>query len=188
MRSQYNPFKVLQDEGPVSRPLMWKRIQVLFETHPERLQVAEFLLKNGFAVRGNRIFVNEIEVPTLKVARAVGVDRRTVSETIRAIDRDRKVRTVFSKLESAGPSLRATAKQLGLGVVEITADNPNKVGILASASRVLAEHGISIRQALVDDPELNPDPKLTLIGDRVIPGKAIPLILKIPGVAKVSVY
>ena len=80
---------------------MWKRIQVLFETHPERLQVAEFLLKNGFAVRGNRIFVNEIEVPTLKVARAVGVDRRTVSETIRAIDRDRKVRTVFSKLESA---------------------------------------------------------------------------------------
>jgi len=167
---------------------MWKRIQVLFETHPERLRVAEFLLKNGFAVRGNRIFVSEVEVPTLKVARAVGVDRRTVSETIRAIDRDRKVRTVFSKLESAGPSLRATAKQLGLGVVEITADNPNKVGILANASRVLAEHGISIRQALVDDPELNPDPKLTLIGDRVIPGKAIPLILKIPGVAKVSIY
>ena len=167
---------------------MWKRIQVLFETHSERLQVAEFLLKNGFAVRGNRIFVNEIEVPTLKVARAVGVDRRTVSETIRAIDRDRKVRTVFPKIESAGPSLRATAKQLGLGVVEITADNPNKVGILANASRVLAEHGISIRQALVDDPELNPDPKLTLIGDRVIPGKAIPLILKIPAVAKVSIY
>jgi len=165
---------------------MWKRIQVLFETHPERLRVAEFLLKNGFAVRGNRIFVSEVEVPTLKVA--VGVDRRTVSETIRAIDRDRKVRTVFPKIESAGPSLRATAKQLGLGVVEITADNPNKVGILASASRVLAEHGIGIRQALVDDPELNPDPKLTLIGDRVIPGKAIPLILKIPAVAKVSIY
>jgi len=41
---------------------------------------------------------------------------------------------------------------------------------------------------LVDDPQLNPDPRLTLIGDRAIPGKAIPLILKIPGVAKVSVY
>jgi predicted regulator of amino acid metabolism with ACT domain len=104
------------------------------------------------------------------------------------IDLDSKVKAIFSKLESAGPSLRAAAKQLGLGVVEITADNPSEIGILAHASRVLAEHGISIRQALVDDPELNPEPKLTLIGDRVIPGKAIPLILKIPGVAKVSVY
>jgi len=41
---------------------MWKRIQVVFETHPERLQVAECLLKNGFCVRGNRIFVNEVEI------------------------------------------------------------------------------------------------------------------------------
>jgi|SRR5713101_1984755 len=171
--SQYNPLRFFRKKA-FQGHLMWNRIQVLFETHPERLQVAEFLLKNGFSV--------------IKVARAIGVDRRTVSETIRAIDLDSKVKTIFSKLESAGPSLRAAAKQLGLGVVEITADNPSKIGILANASRVLAEHGISIRQALVDDPELNPDPKLTLIGDRVIPGKAIPLILKIPGVAKVSVY
>ncbi len=92
---------------------MWKRIQALFETHPERLQVAEFLLKNGFSIKGNRIYVNEVEVPTLKVARAVGVDRRTVSETIRAMDVDRTIKMVFSKLESAGPSLRAVAKQMG---------------------------------------------------------------------------
>jgi len=168
--------------------LMWKRIQVLFETHPERLQVAEFLLKNGFSIKGDRIYVNEVELSTLKVARSIGVDRRTVSETIRALDLDKEVMLLFSKLESAGPSLRAASKQLGLGIVEITADNPSKIGILANASRVLAEHGIGIRQALVDDPELNPNPKLTLIGDRVIPGEAIPLILEIPGVAKVSVY
>ncbi len=47
---------------------MWKRIHVLFETHPERLLGAEFLLKNGFCVRGNRIFVNEVEIPLLKWA------------------------------------------------------------------------------------------------------------------------
>ncbi|OLD11916.1 MAG: hypothetical protein AUI93_03610 [Crenarchaeota archaeon 13_1_40CM_3_52_10] len=167
---------------------MWERIRVLFETHPERLQVARFLLRNGLSVKGDKIYVNEVEVPTLKVARVVGVDRRTVNETIRTINVDKEIKLIFSKLESAGPSLRAVAKQIGLGVVEITADNPNEIGILANAARVLAEHGISIRQALVDDPEMNPDPKLTLIGDRVIPGKAIPRILKIRGVAKVSVY
>lgn len=167
---------------------MWERIRALFETHPERLQAARFLLKNGLSVKGDKIYVNEVEVPTLKVARVVGVDRRTVHETIRAINMDKEIKMMFSKVESAGPSLRAVANQMGLGVVEITADNPNEVGILANAARVLAEHGINIRQALVDDPEMNPDPKLTLIGDRAIPGKAIPLILRIRGVAKVSVY
>ena len=47
---------------------MWKGIKVLFETRPERLQVAEFLLKNGLRVRGNRTFVNDVEIPTVKVA------------------------------------------------------------------------------------------------------------------------
>lgn len=167
---------------------MWERIRALFETHPERLQVARFLLKNGLSVKDDRIYVNEVDVPILKVARVVGVDRRTVHETIRAINMNKEIKMVFSKVESAGPSLRGVANQMGLGVVEITADNPNEVGILANSARVLAEYGISIRQALVDDPEMNPDPKLTLIGDRAIPGKAIPLILKIRGVAKVSVY
>ncbi|HEV2118849.1 MAG TPA: ACT domain-containing protein [Candidatus Bathyarchaeia archaeon] len=152
------------------------------------MQVAKFLLLNGLSIDGGKIYVNEVEIPILKVARAVGVDRRTVSETIRAMSMDKEIKMIFSNLESAGPSLRAMAKQMGLGVVEITADNPNKVGILADVSRVLAENGISIRQALVDDPELNPNPKLILIGNKVIPGKAIPLILKIPGVARVSVY
>ena len=167
---------------------MWGRIRALFESRPERLQVAKFLLQNELSVKGDKIYVNNVEVPTLKVARAVGVDRRTVNETIRAMSIDREIKLIFSKLESAGPSLRAVAKEMGLGVVEIIADDPNKVGILANASRILVDHGISIRQASVDDPELNPEPKLTLIGDRVIPGKVIPLILKIPGVAKVSVY
>ena len=167
---------------------MWERIRDLSEAHPERLRVARFLLQNGLSVKGDKIYVNEVEVPTLKVAKVIGVDRRTVKETIRAINMNKEIKLVFSGLESAGPSFRTVAKQMGLGVVEIISDNPNEVGILANAARVLADQGISIRQALLDGPELNPDPKLTLIGDRVIPGKAIPLILKIRGVAKVSVY
>jgi uncharacterized protein len=106
---------------------MWERIQGLFETHPERLQVAKFLLKNGLSIKKDKIYINEVEVPILKVARAIGVDRRTVNETIRVMNADGEIRRVFSKLESAGPSLRAVAKEMRWGVVEITADNPNKV-------------------------------------------------------------
>jgi len=73
-------------------------------------------------------------------------------------------------------------------VVEITPEDPKIVGILANAASIIAEEGISIRQALTDDPELSPEPKLTLIADRKIPGSMIPKFLKVKGVAKVSVY
>ncbi|HEX9240574.1 MAG TPA: hypothetical protein VF910_07990 [Candidatus Bathyarchaeia archaeon] len=123
---------------------MWGRIRALFESRPERLQVAKFLLQNELSVKGDKIYVNNVEVPTLKVARSVGVDRQTVNETIRAMSVDVEIKMIFSKLESAGPSLHAVAKEMRLGVVEIIADDPNKIGILANASRILADHGISI--------------------------------------------
>ncbi len=81
---------------------MWARIRALFETHPERLQVAKFLLQNRFSVKGDKIYVNEVEVPTLKVARAVGVDRRTVNETIRAMDMDGEIKKVFQNWSQPG--------------------------------------------------------------------------------------
>lgn len=166
---------------------MWERIRTVFESYPERLRVAEFILQNGLSIRYNRIRLNEIEIPTLKVARVAGVDRRTVNETMRTISADKDLKLLYSYIESAGPSLRGAAKEMNLGVLEITADNASRVGILANASKILAEEGISIRQALVDDPELNPHPKLTLIGNKPIPGKTIPLMLRVPGVVKVSV-
>jgi len=52
----------------------------------------------------------------------------------------------------------------------------------------MAERNISIRQAIVDDPELSPEPKLTLIAEKKIPGDLIPEFLKIKGVDKVSIY
>src|SRR2546422_5525503 len=89
------------------------RIRVLFEAHLERLQVARLLRWNGLSINGDNIYLNEVEIPTLKLAGAVRVDRRTVNETIRAMSIDREIKVIFSKLESCGPSLRAAAKGWG---------------------------------------------------------------------------
>jgi len=168
---------------------MWNKIQQLLgPNHPERLKVARLCIENGLALRDDGIYLNQIEIPTARIARAAGVDRRTVVETLRMIHRDKDLRGIFEQLQSAGLSLKGIAKQLGLGVVEITASDPKYVGILAGASKLLADAGISVRQAIVDDPELSPDPKLTLIGDTSVPGNLIPEMLRIKGVARVSVY
>ena len=158
------------------------------EGHPERLRVVRTLLENGLSLRGEGIYLNDIEVPIVRIAKSAEVDRRTVDETIRMVENSPELKALFSNLRSAGMSLRGVAKQLGLGVVEIVVEDPHRPGILAAASQLFSELGISIRQALVDDPELAPEPKLVLIGEKVVPGEIVPRLLKIEGVTRVSVY
>ncbi len=152
------------------------------------MRVVRILLENGLGLRGNEVYLNAIEIPIVRIAKSAGVDRRTVDETIRMVETNPELRSLFSNLRSAGLSLKGVAKQLGLGVVEIIVEDPHKPGIIAGASLLFSQLGISIRQALVDDPELTPEPKLILIGDKAIPGEIIPKLLKINGVTRVSVY
>ncbi len=167
---------------------LWSKVASIVAGYPERLKVVKTLLENGLAVRGSRIYLNHIELPVMKVARAAGVDRRTVGETVRVIETNPEIKQIFAKLESAGLSLRGVADDLGLGAIEIVVDDPSRAGILAGASRLLSEAGISIRQALVDDPELAPEPKLVLITAQPVPGELIPRLREIPGVVKLSLY
>jgi len=167
---------------------LWEKIRTELGGHPERLKVARLCIETGLAIRGEGIYLNKIEIPTARIGKAADVDRRTVVETARMISNSPSLRPIFEGLQPAGLSLRGVSKQLGLGVVEITAEDPRTIGILSSSSKLLADAGISIRQALVDDPELVPEPKLTLIGDKSIPGAIIPEMLKIRGIAKISIY
>lgn len=167
---------------------IWNKVADRLEGYPERLSVARVIIENGLSVRNGKIFCNKIEIPPIRIARVAGVDRRTVSETVNAIENSRELKEIFAGLRSAGHSLKDVAKHLNLGVVEITPVNARIPGILAKSAAILADRGLSIRQAIVDDPELSPEPKLTLIAEAKIPGELIPKFLKVKGVDKVSVY
>ncbi len=167
---------------------MWNKIRTQLQNYPERLKVARVLIENGLSAKGDKIYLNEIEIPPVRIARVAGVDRRTVNETLCTIHDNPELRMIFEEIRPAGHSLKEIAKHLNLGVVEITPTNAASHGILSNSATVLNNAGLSIRQAIVDDPELSPEPKLTFIVERKIPGELIPELLKIPGVAKVSVY
>ena len=167
---------------------MWNTIKKHFEGHSERLKVARVLVENGLSTKNGEIYLNQIEIPPVRIARVAGVDRRTVNETVHAIETNPELKMIFEEIRPAGASLREIAKHLNLGVVEITVVDPKAHGILANSAMILTKGGLGIRQAIVDDPELSPEPKLTLIVDKKIPGELIPELLKIEGVAKVSVY
>lgn len=167
---------------------MWSKIVKCLENYPERLKVARVLVENGLSVRNGKIYLNEIEIPPVRIARVAKVDRRTVNETLNAIRTNHELKLIFEGLRSAGHSLKEIAKHLDLGIVEITPVDARIPGILAHSALILAKNGLSIRQAIVDDPELSPEPKLTLIVEKKIPGELIPEFLKVKGVAKVSIY
>ena len=167
---------------------MWNSIKKYLEGYPERLKVARVLVENGLSVRNGGIYLNEIEVPPVRIARVAEVDRRTVNETLTAINANRELRLIFESLRSAGHSLKEVAKHLDLGVVEITPVDAKIPGILANCAVILASNGLSIRQAIVDDPELSPEPKLSFIVEKKIPGELIQKFLDVNGVEKVSVY
>ncbi len=167
---------------------MWNKVAEYLKDYPERLAVAKILIKNGLTVRNGRIYCDEIVISTLGVSRAAGVDRRTVTQTIKMIRGDPELNAIFKNIRPAGASLREIARYLNLGVVEITPVDARMPGILARSASLIAEQNISIRQAIVDDPELTPEPRLTLIAERKIPGELIPQLLKINGVSRVSVY
>ena len=167
---------------------MWNRVVEHLKGHPERLSVAKVLIENGLSIRNGKIYCNEIEIPPIRISRVAKVDRRTVAETIKAIKKSPELKVIFEGIKSAGLSLKEIARHLNLGVVEITPVDAKIPGILAKSASIIAQRNISIRQAIVDDPELSPEPKLTLIAEAKIPGESIPEFLKINGVAKVSVY
>ncbi|RLG03379.1 MAG: amino acid-binding protein, partial [Thaumarchaeota archaeon] len=86
-----------------------------------------------------------------------------------------------------GAFLAPIAKELGFYVVEIRAD-PTAAGIMAKAAEIIAEENISIRQAVAEDPELFPEPKLILVLEKPISGEGLNKILKIPKVKSVTAY
>ena len=167
---------------------MWNSLKKHLEEYPERLKVARVLVENGLSAKDGKVYLNQIEIPPVRIARVAEVDRRTVNETLKAIKANRELRLIFEEMRSAGHSLKEIAKPLNLGVVEITPVDAKTAGILAKSATILAKAGLSIRQAIVDDPELSPEPKLTLIVEKKIPGELISELLNITGVAKVALY
>jgi len=166
---------------------LWKNINQFFEGAPSKLKVARLLVEAGLRIdEKGTIYCGEIEIPATKIAAAIQVDRRVVKATAKAILQTRELRRLFTNLRPAGPLLRDVAHDLGYGVVEIRA-RPEAVGIIAQASHLIAQEGISIMQILAEDPDIYPDPKLILITEKPMPGELLPKFLKIPTVIRVTI-
>ena len=167
---------------------MWRQISERLREYPAKQKVARALVELGLSVKeGSKIYCGGIELSDVKIARYLDVDRRTVRDTAQLISSDPVLKSVFERIRPVGPFLADAARFLGYSVIEIYAD-PHTVGIVAQAASLIAQEKIAIRQAVADDPDLTPEPKLTLVVEKEPSGVILQRMLKIPGVMKISTY
>lgn len=167
-------------------PTMWKEIEEYFEDFPAQKKVAQFLLKKGFQVdEGGKILCGSVVIPHTNVAKELGLDRRAVDAAARRILKNEKLRNVYQNLQCVA-FLRDVAPVLKLGAIVITAEDASKPGIIGAVTSKIAKYGISIRQAIADDPYLTDEPKLTVITNKKIPGKLLEELKKIEGIKSIT--
>jgi len=167
---------------------VWSVIRDRFKGYPGREKVVKFLLEHGFRVneRGH-VGVNGVEIPHLQIGERVGVDRRVVDATCTMIRGDDLLVGIFENIRTIH-FLRDIAPSLGLGVIVVKPEDAQRAGLLGEVAMKVAEFGISIRQAVSDDPYLVDEPLLTIIVEGSISGELAQELVRIPGVKGVTIY
>ena len=152
---------------------MFDKIMRKFEDSPSQQAVIRLLLERGFSVNDDgRVVSGGIEIPNTGIAREIDVDRRVVDATTDAILADEELRRIFQNI-SAIPSLMDLAPVLDLTVLTVLPDDADRHGIVSAVTGVLADHDISIRQTISEDPEFTDEPRLYLVTDRPLDGEVI---------------
>jgi predicted regulator of amino acid metabolism with ACT domain len=167
---------------------MWREILDKFRRFPAQEKVIRLILQRGFQVNENgRVVSGEIEIPHAQIAKELDVDRRVIDTTAVAIRNDEDLWKIFKNIRSM-TFLGEVAPVLGLGVIEITPVDAARTGVLGNVASAVARYGISIRQAVSDDPYFVESPKLTIIAEGKIPGDLVSLLREMDGVKRVTVY
>jgi hypothetical protein len=153
--------------------VMFDEIMEKFEGSPSQQAVIRLLLERGFSVNDDgRVVSGGIEIPNTGIAREIGVDRRVVDSTTDAILDDEELRRIFQNISQV-PSLMDLAPVLDLTVLSIAVHDADDVGIVATVTGLLADHDVSIRQTISEDPEFTDEPKLHIVTDHDLPGELI---------------
>lgn len=166
--------------------IMYPILEDAFLRYPMRKKVVELMLRQGLSVdkKGN-IFCGQIEISPAKMARVLGIDRRVVIETAQLISDVPELFSIFNRLIPTS-FIQGVAKSLGFEVLQIEGD-PHATGVVSAVTKIISDEGISIRQIVSDDPDIYPNPKLTIVLEKRLPGNALVKIRELKEIKRLSI-
>jgi predicted regulator of amino acid metabolism with ACT domain len=152
---------------------VWPNVRKQFERQVVRPEIVRKMIECGMRVsEDEKIYVDDVEVDYSAIARALDVDRRVVKQTAQQIRRNRYLFSLFSMTKPLGTSLVSLVSQLGYTAIIIEAD-PKSPGVMAGVAEILSRHGMVVRQAVAEDPEMVLDAKMTLVVEGQLTGQAM---------------
>ena len=152
---------------------MWPNVRRQFDRQVVRPEIVRKMIACGMRVsEDEKIYVDDVEVDYTAVAKALDVDRRVVKQTAQQIRRNRYLYSLFSKTRPLGTSLVDLVSQHGYPAIIIEAD-PKAPGVMAGVAEILSRHGMVVRQAVAEEPEMVPDAKMTLVVEGQLTGQAM---------------
>jgi uncharacterized protein len=155
------------------KPDMWPNVRKQFQRQVVRPEIVRKMIECGMRIsEDEKIYVDDVEVDYTAVAKALDVDRRVVKQTAQQIRQNRYLFSLFSKTRPLGTSLVDVVSQLGYTAIIIEAD-PKSSGVMAGVAEILSRHGMVVRQAVAEDPEMVPDAKMTLVVEGQLTGQAM---------------
>ncbi len=167
---------------------MWSQIERYFKDLPAQLKVAKLLFERGFQVTDDgKVVSGGIEIPHTQIAKEVGAERRAVDSAVLTILSEPELKRIYTNLRQVC-SLREVAREFNLGVIVFVPEDASQKGIIAKVTKKISEKGLSIRQALAEDPSISAQPKLTLVIEGEIPPELISEIRKLPGTRSITIY
>jgi uncharacterized protein len=157
-----------------------------FNGFPSQKSVAMVMLRHGIRVSDGTAYCGNIMISDTALGKAAGVDRRVVRSTIDHIESIPLLKSVFSKLNSMS-LLSDVAPFIGCTTLEIIPVDARIPGILADVTKTIYDAGISVRQAVVDDPGLQKDAHLIIVLDGQLPPEYIPKLKSCRGVDSIII-
>lgn len=170
---------------------MWNYIRENFRKYPSQTKVLRKLISLGLSVKKDhegtpKIYCDDVEIKASALAFTLGVDRRAVLDVLSKIVRDVELSKFFNDIKPV-PDFGKVSSKLGMGVIQIVPTRATQPGIISGVSQIIAKEGISIRQVIVDDPEMVDNPKATIVTDSPIPGKLLSDLKAVAGVEAVVI-
>lgn len=166
---------------------MWARFRTYFKGFPAQEKVAQLMVTYGLRVSEGSVYAAQIKISDTSLARAAGVDRRVVTATVETINKNGELADFFDRLQPVC-HLRDVAPLMNWGAIEIVPTNASKPGILAGVAAIIAQAGISIRQVIMDDPEIVDDPHGFIVTEAPVPERLLPQIKQVDGVKSVVLH
>lgn len=162
------------------------KVLAAFDKYPSQREVAKVMLRHGISVRDGSAYCGDIEIGDSALGRAANVDRRVARATIDRIMSTPSLLDIFSKLKSMS-LLSDVAPDIGCTTLEIVPTDARIPGILADVTRTIYDAGISVRQAVVDEPGIESEAHLIVVLDGQIPPEYIPRIRSCRGVKSITI-